>query len=316
MKTMRILNDAEVACLMDRRQTVELMEEGYRADARGEVFPFPRSRTEAKDVTLAWMGAAIPSADVLGFRSYLYNTEGADRGDQIVALYRYSTMELKGIFLGCLIGNLRTGAAIAAALRFVHPGLDSLGLIGTGTQARQALACAAAALPLKSVWAWSPNPERREAFRLWAEQTLQVTLRLGDDAQDVLGRAKAIALVTSSETPVVTPEMISEPRLLLSINSYRRPEIDQRLLKDAPLVWTDSIEQASGPGTLFQGAGMREKLLKLADGEGLANLRDESSTRIVINTGAAWEELLLADSLWQSAERSDAGLHATLANVP
>jgi ornithine cyclodeaminase/alanine dehydrogenase-like protein (mu-crystallin family) len=313
---MRILNDAEVASLLDRRQAVELMEEGYRADARGEVFPFPRSRTEAQNVTLAWMGAAIPPNDVLGFRSYLYNKEGADRGDQVVALYRYSTMELKGLFLGCLLGNLRTGAAIAAALRFVQPDLDTIGLIGTGTQARQGLACAAAALPLKSVWAWSPNPERREAFRLWAEQSLQVTVRLGDDAQDVIRQAQAIALVTSSESPVVTAEMISGPKLLLSINSYRRPEIDRKLLEDAPRVWTDSIEQASGPGTLFQSEGMRGKLLKLADGEGLTDLRDESSTRIVINTGAAWEELLLAESLWQSAERADIGLHATLANIP
>ncbi|HTT44454.1 MAG TPA: hypothetical protein VMH38_00355 [Thermoplasmata archaeon] len=313
---MRVLNDAEVTRLMDRRRTVELMAEGYSADARGEIFPLPRSRTQAHDLTVAWMGAAIPSTDVLGFRSYLYNQDGADRGDQIVALYRHSTMELKGLFLGCLIGNLRTGAAIAAALRFVRPNLEAIGLLGTGTQARQALACAVAALPLKSVWAWSPNSGRREGFRRWAEEALHVHVRLGDDAESVVREAEAVALVTSSETSVVTQEMLAKPKLLVSINSYRRPEIDLRLLEEAPLIWTDSIEQASGPGGLFQGDAMRGKLRKLADPEALRELRDESSTRIVINTGAAWEEVLLAESLWRSAEELDVGLQTTLLNQP
>jgi ornithine cyclodeaminase/alanine dehydrogenase-like protein (mu-crystallin family) len=313
---MRILNDAEVTRLMDRRRTVELMAEGYSADARGEVFPLPRSRTEAHDLTVAWMGAAIPSMDVLGFRSYLYNKDGADRGDQIVALYRHSTMELKGLFLGCLIGNLRTGAAVAAAVRFARPNLEALGLLGTGTQARQALACAAAALPLKSVWAWSPNPGRREEFRRWAEEALRVRVQLGDDAQHVLREAEAVALVTSSVTPVVTRDMIAKPKLLVSINSYRRPEIDLRSLEEAPHIWTDSVEQASGPGSLFQDEGMRGKLRKLADAGGLRELRDESSTRIVINTGAAWEEILLAESLWRSAEELNLGLQTTLLNQP
>jgi alanine dehydrogenase len=313
---MRILNDGEVERLMDRRRAVELMVDGYQSDGRGEIFPLPRSRTEAHDVTVAWMGAAIPSTDILGYRSYLYNTEGADRGDQVVALYRYSTMELKALFLGCLVGNLRTGAALAAAVRFVRSNTDSLGLIGTGTQARQALACVAAALPLNSVWAWSPNPDRREAFRRWAEDTLQVKVRLGNDAAHVLRETEAIALTTSAETPVITPDMMPGPKLLVSINSYRRPEIDLRMLEAAPHIWTDSIEQASGPGTLFHKEDMQGKLLRLAHDKGLAELRDTTSTRIIINTGAAWEEVLLAESLWRSAELSGVGLQATLSNVP
>ncbi len=49
---------------------------------------------------------------------------------------------------------------------------------------------------------------------------------------------------------------------------------------------------------------------------GLRDLRDEGTTRIVINTGAAWEEILLAESLWRSAEAVNAGLQTTLVNQP
>lgn len=308
----RILRDNEVGQLMNRRQTVELMEAGYRADARGEVVPFPRSRTDARGVTLAWMGAAIPSLDILGFRSYLYDSSGFDRGEQVVALYRYSTMELKALFVGALVGNLRTGAAVAAALRLAKPDLRTLGLIGTGTQARQVLASVASAFDLDSVWAWSPNANRRAEFRAWAKDALDLPVEMGDSARQVLREAPAVALVTSSEEPVVTPEMLPGPRLLLSISSYRRPEIDARLLDAAAQIWTDSVEQAGGRGTLFEDGGRRGKLRPLARETDMEALRDARSTRIIINTGAAWEEVLLAESLWRSAEQTGAGLRLEL----
>ncbi len=233
-----------------------------------------------------------------------------------MALYRYSTIELKALFLGRLVGNLRTGAAVAAALRFAQPDLHSLGLIGTGTQARQALACAAAAFPLDSVWAWSPTASRREMLQSWAKQTLDIGVRLGDGPRQVLRETDAIALVTSSSAPVITTEMMPGPRLLLSINAYRRPEIDTRLFDEAPHVWTDSVVQASGPGTLFEHAPRRDKLCPVAQEISEGALREKNSTRIIINTGAAWEEVLLAESLWRSAERGEVGFRLHLADDP
>ncbi len=141
-------------------------------------------------------------------------------------------------------------------------------------------------------------------------------VHLGDDARHVLREAEAVALVTSSETPVVTREMLTEPRLLVSISSYRRPEIDLPLLEEASYIWTDSLEQASGPGSLFQSGQLRGKLRTLADVARVSDLRDEGTTRMVINTGAAWEEVLLAESLWRSAEEVDAGLRVARVDHP
>ncbi|MEM0129535.1 MAG: hypothetical protein QXG65_05185 [Thermoplasmata archaeon] len=166
-----------------------------------------------------------------------------------------------------------------------------------------------------SARAWSANRERREAFRRWAQQDLGVGVRLGTDAGDVLRRAPVVALLPSSETPAGTPEMIPGPVLRVRISSYRRPEIDRRFLAPAPRVRTESIGWATGPGPLFEGGAMGEKVRGPADPEGGSDLRDASMTRIVIPTGAAREELLLAESLWRSAEASDVGLDVTLASV-
>ncbi len=304
----RILDDLEIRRIMNRRSTVERMEKGYEADARGEVVPFPRNRTDARGVTLTWMGAAIPSLDLLGFRSYLYDAAGSDRGHQIVGLYRYSTMELKALFLGRQVGIQRTGAALAAALRIAQPGVRKLGIIGTGTQAQEILACACIALHLDSVWAWSREAGNRARFQAWAKDVLHQEIELGRDARQVVAETQAIALATSAEAPVITPDLLPGPRLLLSISAYRRPEIDVRIIDAAPYVWTDSVDQAQSRGSLFDQSPRREKLRPLAKEAELQSLRDEGSTRIIINTGAAWEEILLAESLLQAAERSNAGI--------
>ena len=309
---LRILRDLDLQGLVDIPKVVERIEAGYRADARGDVVPFPRSRFDARGVFLAWQGAAIPSEDLLGYRSYAYNAEGYDRGEQVVALYGYSAMDVRAVFVGRLVGNLRTGAALAAALHLAEPGVRELGLIGTGDQARNALACIAATSRLSRVLAWSPSPTRREEFCAWAERALGLRVELGQDASEVIRCVPAIVLVTSAESTVVTPKMVAEPKLLLSISAYRRPEIDVRLLDSANRIWTDSVAQASGPGCLFEPDARRAKLRPLSEGILDGSIHDRTSTRIIINTGAAWEELVLAEMMYELAESRDVGLSVAM----
>ncbi len=309
---MRILRDLDIQELVDLPKVVERMEAGYRADARGDVVTFPRSRFDARGTFLAWAGAAIPSEDLLGYRSYAYNAEGYDRGEQVVALYGYSSMDVRAIFVGRLVGNLRTGAALAAALHLAEPGVREVGFIGTGDQARNALACIASVLRPSRVVAWSPTLARREEFRAWAERVLGLRIELGQDAAEVVRSVPAVILVTSAESTVVTSEMAAEPKLLLSISAYRRPEIDVRLLDSAARIWTDSVAQASGPGCLFEPDARRAKLRPLGEGIADRSARDQTSTRIILNTGAAWEELMLAEMMYELAESRDLGVSVAM----
>jgi ornithine cyclodeaminase/alanine dehydrogenase-like protein (mu-crystallin family) len=308
----RIICDHEIRPVIDIPQIVARIEAGYRSDGRGEVVPFPRSRIEARGTTLAWLGASIPPEDLLGFRSYLYGATGSDVGHQVVALYTHGSMKLRALFLGRLVGNLRTGAAIAAAFHLVDPSLHNFGLLGTGYQARNAIACLAATFPKSRMVAWSPNTERRTAFKLWAEANLGVEVELKEDATGVLRETQSVALVTASERPVVIPGMLQEPHLLLSINAYRRPEIDLSLLESAKEVWTDSVAQASGPGTLFEKSEMRSRLSPLVRGLEDGKLRDKQQNRIIINTGAAWEEVVTAEALLELATSRNIGTEIEL----
>ena len=308
----RILLDDELRALVDLPKVVSRIEEGYRADGEGDVVPLPRTRTDTRGTTLAWMGAAIPKAGVLAFRSYLYAADGYDRGHQVVALYGHEEMELRALFLGRLVGNLRTGAAIAAALHLAEPSPDSVGLIGTGYQARNALACIAAVFRIPRVVAWSPNSQRRSSFGSWARSELDLDVELAGSTEEVLAQTSHIVLVTASDAPVVKEPMLHEPKLLVSISSYRRPEIDTPILDKADRVWTDSVAQASAPGTLFEPEGRKSKLRPLMQGVVDGSIRNARSTRIILNTGAAWEEVVTAQLLYELATGRGAGVELAL----
>jgi len=308
----RIFRDDDLRSLIDIPGVVSRIEEGYRADGEGNVVPLPRTRTDTRGTTLAWMGAAIPSANLLAFRSYLYRSDGSDRGHQVVALYGHSDMELRALFIGRLVGNLRTGAALAAALHLVDPALRDVGIVGTGHQARNALACIAAVFPTPRVIAWSPNPEHRATFRDWAKSELGLNVELGGGPEEVVSESSNIVLVTTSESPVVTGSMLREPKLLLSVNGYRRAEIDVPILDEARRVWTDSVEQASGPGSLFEHEARKSKLQPLMRGVRDGSVRDRRFTRIIINTGAAWQEALTAQMLYETGSGRGVGLDLAL----
>ncbi|HXW67040.1 MAG TPA: hypothetical protein VEL82_04085 [Thermoplasmata archaeon] len=312
----RILSDEDVRDLVDIPAIVGALERGYRADARGEVVPLPRRRTEAGGAMMALLGAALPGEDLLGFRSYQYRSDGFDRGHQIVALYRLSTLELRAVFLGRLVGNLRTGATIAAAIHLVEPRTQELGILGTGYQARNALACLAATLPLRRTLAWSPAPAHREELRDWAQRTLDLRVELAASAEELAERVPTIVLATSAEAPVLRAASLPGPRLFVSLSAYRRPELDDALL-DAPReVWTDSVVQASGPGTRFEGAARRTRLRPLGAAVLDGSARDARDHRLIVNTGAAWEELICADALLARAADLGRGVDRALPSAP
>lgn len=312
---MRVLRDEELRPTLDLPGIVSCIEEGYRLDARGEVTTLPRFRADAAGLGVAWLGAAIPSRNAFGFRTYVYRPDGYDRREQLVALYDHSSMQLRAIFAGGLVGNLRTGAAMAAALHLVEPGLVELGVIGSGYQARNGLTCLAAVYPRLRVVVWSPDGRHRSEFASWAESTLRLRAEPVATATEVVERSLAVVLATSAEATVISRDMVRSPRLFLSISAYRRPEIDGPLFDACERIWTDSVAQAGGPGTFFSQPGPQAKLHPLGRGVEDGSARDRSHTRIILNTGAPWEEVLVAQVLLDAAIANGLGTEVEVPEV-
>jgi ornithine cyclodeaminase/alanine dehydrogenase-like protein (mu-crystallin family) len=135
-----------------------------------------------------------------------------------------------------------------------------------------------------------------------------------DSLEDAVRDARVVVLATSSTQPVVSPQMLRPDALVATIQGYRanQHDVDPRIYERADVIWTDSVEQASGPGTLFERSPLRSKLEALGRGAASGRIRDSSRVRVIVNTGAPWQEVIVANALLAAAESRAQGIVAEL----
>src|SRR5262245_29263948 len=111
------------------------------------------------------IGGVGGEAALAGFRVYdTFDTAGAPH-TQIVAVWDARTGTLQGIILGERLGDLRTGAIGGLAIRHMaRADAGTLGVIGSGAQARTQIMAAAAVRRLRAVRIYSRSEEKRRAF--------------------------------------------------------------------------------------------------------------------------------------------------------
>lgn len=162
---------------------------------------------------------------------------GAGQGMRISALFRSARNAYfillfdgeRGDLLAMVAGkNLniwRTGAPGGVACKYLAPkGADSLGLIGSGRQARGQIAAIARALPgLKKVKIFSSTKEHREDFAKSMSEFLNLEVEAVDSAEGAVANQPIVSLATSSRAPLIEPNWIQPGALVVSITSGQLP---------------------------------------------------------------------------------------------
>ena len=179
-----IITDDDVKRLLPMQDCIEAMRVAFRDFAEGIAVNRPRMRylarhpdPERKYFANVHVGA-VPSAGIAwcaqGRRSSgrrarpmtdrLYeNPQPFNWG--IVILYSIETAEPLALLHEFELSGMRVGATTAAAVdRIARADAATLGLFGTGKQARCALEAIACVRPLRRVNVFSPNAEHRQAF--------------------------------------------------------------------------------------------------------------------------------------------------------
>lgn len=162
---------------------------------------------------------------------------GAGQGMRISALFRSARNAYfvllfdgeRGDLLAMVAGkNLniwRTGAPGGVACKYLAPiGADSLGLIGSGRQARGQIAAIARAMPsLKKVKIFSSTKEHRDAFAKSMSEFLNIEVEAVDSAEGAVANQPMVSLATSSRAPVIDANWIEPGALIVSITSGQLP---------------------------------------------------------------------------------------------
>jgi ornithine cyclodeaminase/alanine dehydrogenase-like protein (mu-crystallin family) len=239
------------------REAIDLLERAAAHEVAGRTCVSAKFVSEFERGSMRILFAADYEAGY--FATKAYNTIEGVGTRYVVSLYRLADGELLALIDGRLITDLRTGAASGVIARRVSmPGPVTVGVIGSGNQARTQLESLAAVYAIESAAVYSPTAANREAY------AREMSAKLGFPVVPVASAEAAVrgrAVVASASSargaePVVRGEWLAGCRLLCAVGNTRAKfaEADVRCFGDARRVVVDSWHAIEESGDLIRAA--------------------------------------------------------------
>jgi alanine dehydrogenase len=235
---MLYLIEEDVRELLPMHEAIGAMRNAFEALAQGRAINQPRRRlildTGAMLHSMAgsfqnYFGTKIYSAHPRYGAHFFFLLFDAQTGNPL------AQMEANHL------GQIRTGAASGYATDLLaNPEADTLGVIGSGFQARTQVEAIRAVRPIKTVRVWSRNQEKRLKFAQECSAQAVAT------AEEAIRGAQIVVTATNAQEPVLEDSWIAPGTLInaMGANAANRRELPGELIRRAALVAVDSIEQA------------------------------------------------------------------------
>jgi ornithine cyclodeaminase/alanine dehydrogenase-like protein (mu-crystallin family) len=239
-----LLNEQEVRELLTMDMALEAVEAGLRKIGLDEAQNIPRSRCQTDHCVLHVMSAAAKTLGVMGYKAYATSKKGANFH---VGLFDGKTGDLMAILQADYLGQMRTGAASGIATKHLaRPESSTVGLYGTGKQARTQLLAMCKVRPIKHISVFSRSEDSRHKFCAEMTPLCQVPVEPVARPEDAARNKDIVITATSSREPVLLGDWLSDGTHLniIGSNYLTKSEIDFAVVRRARTVFVDSKDQA------------------------------------------------------------------------
>ena len=235
---MLYLTEQDVRELLPMRECVGLMQQTFEALGQSRAQNQPRRRLilETGSVLHSMAGA---------FKNYFgtkfYSTNRQYGAHFYFMLYDAKTAQPLALMEANHLGQIRTGAASGYATDIMaHPQAQTVGIIGSGFQARTQVEAIRAVRQIKKIKVWSRNEEKRRAFAAECGATATGT------AEEAIRGAQIVVTATNAKDPVLEDAWIAPGTMInaMGSNVASRRELPSELVRRADVVAVDSLEQA------------------------------------------------------------------------
>ena len=310
---MLYFTESDVRELVSMDQAITLMQMAFERLAKGDAINQPRRRLILPTGSILHYMAA---GDGLYFGAKIYSTHARHGAHFLFLLYRAEDGEPLAILEANYLGQIRTGAASGLATRYMaRPDADTLGIIGSGFQARSQLAAMIAVRSLRQVKVWSRDAAKRRAFAAECAIAFQRPIDAVDTAEDAVRGAGIVVTATNAKDPVLSSDWIAPGTHLnaMGSNQARRRELPAELVSRADWIAVDSIEQArmeSGDLLLaLDEDGWKDpRLVELKDVVGRTTpQRQPADITIFKSNGLALEDVICAGFVYESGLKRGRG---------
>ncbi len=289
-----IITDEDVKRLLPMRDCIESMRVAFGDLANGAAVNRPRVRylarhpdPERKYLANVHVGA-VPSYGIACVRAGSQVIRPPSAGNDrrlyenpqafnwgVVILYSIETAEPLALMHEFRLSGMRVGATTAVAIdQIARADATTLGLFGTGKQARCALEAIQLVRPISRVNVYSPSAAHRAAFAHDMRRD-GVDVVAVDDPRNVVANADIVCCATTAMKPVFDGNSLEEGQVVVSIANSdvtnKRSEVDRRTYERATTVivndWESVIEndQTELLDPIKDGVIRREQVHELGD---------------------------------------------------
>jgi ornithine cyclodeaminase/alanine dehydrogenase-like protein (mu-crystallin family) len=239
------LTEAEVERVLTMELALETTAAAFRKLALEEAENAPRQRVRTDHVMLHVLPAAAKTLGALGFKAYTVSKDGGAKFH--VTLFDPKQGGVTAVVEADLLGQFRTGAATGVATKkLARADASTVGLFGTGKQARTQLLAVCKAKPIKKAHVYGRDPERRKVFAAQLAQETGVEVVPVEKPEEAAKGLDIVITATSAKEPVLFGEWVGEGQHLnlIGSNFLGKTETDVEVFRRTNLVTVDSKEQA------------------------------------------------------------------------
>jgi ornithine cyclodeaminase/alanine dehydrogenase-like protein (mu-crystallin family) len=238
------LTEAEVERVLTMDLALETTAAALRKIALEEAENPPRQRVRTDHVMLHVLPAAAKTLGALGFKAYTTSKQGARFH---VTLFDPKQGVVAAVVEADLLGQFRTGAASGVATKkLARVDASTVGLFGTGKQARTQLLAVCKSKPIKKAHVYGRDAERREAFAAQLSEETGVEVVPAERPEEAARDLDIVITATSAREPVLLGEWVGAGQHLnvIGSNFLAKSETDVEVFRRTNVVTVDSKEQA------------------------------------------------------------------------
>lgn len=256
---MRMIEESALRAVITPQVAVDAMRDAFRADGDGRAhvpavinLDVPRHRGEFH-VKTAYIDGIRYVAVKIASGFYDNPSKGLPSGSGLMVVFDATTgMPVALLLDNGFLTDIRTGAAGAIAAEALAPkAIRTVGVLGSGLQARYQIQCLKCVREFREIVAWSPTPAHLDSY--CAEmRAAGFDARAASSPRDVCVNADVLITTTPSREPLVLAEWLRPGQHVTALGSDSpgKQELDAGCLVRADLLVVDRVTQCAAFGEL------------------------------------------------------------------
>ncbi|WP_342581086.1 cyclodeaminase [Ureibacillus sp. FSL W7-1570] len=265
---MKIFQEEEIRQLVGLNlKAIEIVEEGFAALASGMVTLPPIMRVDIPENNGE---VDVKTAYIKGLDSFAIKISSGFFNNPSIGLPSLSGMMLlfstkTGLAQSILLDNgyltdVRTAAAGAIAAKYLaKPDVESVGVIGTGTQARYQIEALSLIRQFETIYVYGRKDEAAKNYAVEMEAKLGKKVIVAKSPEEVVKMSEIVITTTPATSPLIKAEWLHPGLHITAMGSdaEHKQELDENIFSKADLIACDVKSQCFRLGELHHAKDKR-----------------------------------------------------------